>query len=360
MRIGIDISQVPYGTGVSVYTKELVRAILEVDKENEYVLFGGYLRRRKDLLGFTSSLSGKFSSRFFPFPPTLADIVWNRLHQLKIERFIGKIEVYHSSDWAQAPSDAFKVTTIHDLAPFKFPKLSPKRSWRPYVSVHTARLKWVAKEVDRIIVPSEATKNDLVELGIDGGKIRVIYEAVSNTFKWQGETKIGQVKKKYKLRNYIISIGVGGRKNTDRLIEAFEHAKAGKDLNLVLVGAGEVKERRGVRFLGRVEEAELAVLLSGAKVLAFPSLYEGFGLPILQAFACGTPVVTSNVSSMPEIAAGAAILVDPYSVSSISEGIKRALSGPKALVKKGFERVNDFSWEKAAISTINVYKESQK
>lgn len=356
MRIGIDISQVPYGTGVSYYTKELVRSLLEIDKENEYVLFGGYLRRRKDLSGFVSSLSGKFSSRFVPFPPTLADIIWNRLHQLKIDRFTGNIEVYHSSDWAQAPSDAFKVTTIHDLAPIKFPKLTPKR----IISVQYARLKWVVKEVDRVIVPSQATKNDLLELGIDEGKIRVIHEAASKVFRWQGETKVKQMKSRYKLRDYIIGVGVGGRKNTERLIEAFDHAKAGKDLTLVFVGAGETKERRGVRHLGMVDDSELAVLLSGAKALAFPSLYEGFGLPILQAFGCGTPVVTSNISSMPEIAGGAAILVDPYSVPSIAEGIKKAISGPKALVKKGLERIEDFSWEKAALETINVYKESSK
>jgi len=356
MKIGIDISQVPYGTGVSVYTKELVRSLLEVDKENEYLLFGGYLRRRKDLAGFASSLSGRFNARFFPFPPTLADILWNRLHLLKIERFMGKVDVYHSSDWAQAPSDAFKVTTIHDLAPIKFPKLTPKR----IISAHYARLKWVVNEVDRVIVPSQATKNDLLELGINEKKIRVIYEAASKVFRWQGEGKVKEMKTRYKLRDYIISMGVGGRKNTDRLIEAFEHAKAGKDLTLVLVGAGEVKERRGVRHLGRVDDSERPVLLSGAKAFVFPSLYEGFGLPILEAFGCGTPVVTSNLSSMPEIAGGAAILVDPYSVPSIAEGIKKAISGPKALVKKGLERIEDFSWEKAAVATINVYKEASK
>jgi glycosyltransferase involved in cell wall biosynthesis len=356
MKIGIDISQVPYGTGVSYYTKELIRSLLEVDRENEYLLFGGYLRRRKDLTSFSSSLSGKFSSRFYPFPPTLADIVWNRLHLLKIERFMGKVDVYHSSDWAQAPSDAFKVTTVHDLAPIKFPKLTHKR----IISAHYARLKWVVKEVDRVIVPSEATKNDLLELGMNEEKIRVIYEAASKVFRWQGEGKVREMKKRYKLRDYIISIGMGGRKNTDRLIEAFEHAKAGKDLTLVLVGAGEIKERRGVRHLGMVDDNELAVLLSGARALAFPSFYEGFGLPILQAFGCGTPVVTSNISSMAEIAGGAAILVDPYSVPSIAEGIRKAISGPKALVKKGLERIGDFSWEKAALATINVYKEASK
>ncbi|HJX58967.1 MAG TPA: glycosyltransferase family 1 protein [Patescibacteria group bacterium] len=355
MRIAVDISQLPYGTGVSFYTRELIKALLEVDQENEYVLFGGYLRRKKDLVSFASSLTGRFSTRFFPFPPTLAHIVWNKLHALKIEKFTGQIDVYHSSDWAQAPSDAFKVTTIHDLAPFKYPKLTPKK----IISAHKARLKWIVKEVDRVIVPSQATKKDLVDSGIDGSMVRVIPEAPGKQFQRQGELKVKEMQRKYKLRDYILTVGVGGRKNTERLISAYEHAKAGKDLTLVIVGKGEVKERRGVRLLGSLEDRELAVLFSGAQSFVFPSLYEGFGLPILQAFSCGTPVVTSNISSMPEVAGDAAVLVDPYKVESIAEGIKKAIAGRKGFIKKGFERVREFSWEKAALETLNVYKEAK-
>ena len=202
MRIGIDVSQVVYGTGVSVYTKELVKALLSVDKENEYVLFGGSLRKRRELESFSSSLAGKFTSKYYPFPPSLADFVWNRLHKFKIERFTGKLDVYHSSDWAQAPSEAYKITTIHDLAPFKFPRLTPGN----IISTHKARLKWIVEEVDRIIVPSQATKDDLVELGMEEDRIRVIYEAPGAVFKPQSESEVNKVLRKYKINNKFIII----------------------------------------------------------------------------------------------------------------------------------------------------------
>lgn len=173
MKIGIDISQVVYGTGVSFYTKELVKNLLKVDRENEYVLFGGYLRRKRDLTSFVASLAGHFQTRLIPFPPVVANLLWNKLHIIKFEGLAGKVDVYHSSDWAQAPSKAFKVTTVHDVAPFKFPKLTPKI----IVNVHTARFKRIAEDVDRVIVPSRTTKNDLIEMGLEESRIKVVYEA---------------------------------------------------------------------------------------------------------------------------------------------------------------------------------------
>lgn len=356
MKIGIDISQVVYGTGVSIYTKELVKSLLKADRENEYLVFGGALRKKGELKSFASSLSGRYIARFFPIPPQLANVIWNKLHIVKIEKLIGRLDVYHSSDWAQAPSDAFKVTTIHDLAPFKFPRLTPKS----IISTHTARLKWVVKEVDRVIVPSFSTKADLLELGIEERRIRVIYEAPGALFKPQSDLAINKVLKKYKIPgDYVLSVGIGGRKNTERIIKAFELVRPGKNLALVLVGRreGMKEDERGIRYVGQVADIELATLYSGAEALIYPSLYEGFGLPILQAFACGCPVVTSNISSMPEIAGDAALLVDPYSVESIQEGIKRALAGKKGLVKKAFNQVKNFSWEKTAIETLSVYRE---
>jgi len=358
MRIGIDISQVVYGTGVSVYIENLVRSLLAVDRENEYLLFGGYLRRKKDLERFASSLSGRFSLKLTLFPPTLADIVWNKFHILKIERFIGNVDIFHSPDWTAPPSDAFKVATVHDLTPLKFSRITHPK----LVSAHKARLKWVKAETDAIIVPSQETKKDLLELGFDEGRIRVIPEAPSAIFKPVGSEMISRLKKTYGIGGkYILAVGVNPRKNTDRIIEAYEKVRAGENLKLVIVGHPFLNRsaQRGVRYLGHVPTGDLPGLYSGAEALVYPSLYEGYGLPILEAFACGCPVVTSNTSSMPEVAGDAAILVDPYSVSSIVEGIKKALGGPKGWAKKGFERVKDFSWERSALATINVYKEAK-
>jgi glycosyltransferase involved in cell wall biosynthesis len=358
MKIAIDISQIVYGTGVSVYTKELVKNLLKIDTENSYILFGGTLRQMGKLKEFTASLKGNLTSKLVFIPPTLADIVWNRFHKLPIEKLLGDLDVFHSSDWTQPPTKAFKVTTIHDLTPLRFPRLTHPRIYE----AHKARLAWVKKEVDRVIVPSNATKEELISYGFNAEKIRVIPEAHSDIFYPRGEGEIKKLRAKYNIHEkFIMSIGVGRRKNTERLIKAFQLV-AGSELKLVLIGRtfGKIHETRAVRILGHVPEEDLPVFYSASEALVYPSLYEGFGLPILEAFASGTPVVTSNLSSMLEVAGNAAILVDPYDVESIKEGIAKALRGKKGLVDKGFSEVKQFSWKKTAKSTLEVYQEAKK
>lgn len=356
MKIGIDISSVIYGTGVSHYTEKLVENLLKIDKDNSYKLFGGSLRRRGELNSFIGSLSGSFKSKIFPIPPTLADLVWNRLHILPIEKLIGDINVFHSSDWTQPPAKAFKVTTIHDLAPIRFPKLTHPKIH----SAHKRRLEWVKKEADRIIVPSEATKKDMESYGFKTGKVRVIPEA--SVIKPVAFTDVARIKQKYNITGkYLLSIGTNPRKNIGRIIKAFDLVRAGEDLKLVVIVTPkfEVEQRRGLRLVtDKLNQKELAAFYTGAEVLVYPSLYEGFGLPILDSFACGVPVVTSNLSSMVEVAGSAAVLVDPYEVESIVEGIRKALRGKIGLSRKGMARVSKFSWESTAIKTLEVYKEA--
>lgn len=351
MRIAIDISQIVYGTGVSAYTENLVRNLLKIDKENEYLLFAGALRRKQDVLRIFPQ------TKVFPIPPTLADILWNRFHTFRIENLIGKVDVLHTSDWSEPPSKAFKVTTVHDLYPFKFPRLvHPK-----ILEVHKRKLAWVLKESKKVIVPSNSTKEDLVDLGMDEEKIKVIYEAPSLTKTFSD--KVDEIKKKYNLQgDYLISIGVTKLKNTENIIKAFHLGSAGQDVKLVLVGRAvgvELEEARNIRILGHVPKEDLGALLTGSRGLIYPSLYEGFGIPILDAFNCEVPVLTSNISSMKEVAKDAAELVDPNDPSSISEGIEKILRGPKGFIERGLARVKDFSWEKTAEETLKVYKESK-
>jgi len=350
MKIAIDVSQIIYGTGVSRYTVELVRDLLSIDKENEYILFGGSLRRKQDILKIFPQ------ARVFPIPPTLSDIIWNKLHVFPIEKLIGEVDVLHTSDWTEPPSKAFKVTTVHDLIPIKFSRITPP----VILSAHRQRLKWISRESKRIIVPSVNTKKDLVELGFDESIIRVTPEAPN--YGKADEKLVEETKKKYLIHDdYIISIGTKPWKNTERIIKAYHLSKFGKNLKLVVLGekkGTDFKDERGVRFLGYVGD-DLPALLTGARALVFPSLYEGFGIPILEAFACGVPVVTSNLSSMPEVAGSAAMLVDPYDTRSVAEGIEKVLRGPKGFIDKGYEQVKQFSWEKTARLTLDVYKESK-
>ena len=190
MKIGIDISQIVYeGTGVGEYTKNLIEALLKVDKENEYVLFFSSLRRQLDSLFINELTSWRVNElknkkvheltswrvkiRQFKIPPTLLDFLWNKLHICPIEWLIGKVDVFFSSDWTQPLTlKAKKITTIHDLSVFKFPEEHHPK----IVAVQKRRLKWVKKECDLIICDSLATKRDAMEiLGIEKKRLRVIY-----------------------------------------------------------------------------------------------------------------------------------------------------------------------------------------
>ncbi len=193
MRIAIDISQIVYETGVSFYTKYLVENLLKLDHANEYVLFAGALARKNDILKVFPQ------TKIFPIPPTVANLIWNKIHALPIEKLIGKVDVFHSSDWAEAPSSAFKVTTVHDLGPILYPRLFPKEYIRDIVATHKRKLAWVKQESDRIIVPSTSTKIDLIQLGFDAGKIRIIPEAPSDIFKPESTERIEKLKNKYLL-----------------------------------------------------------------------------------------------------------------------------------------------------------------
>jgi glycosyltransferase involved in cell wall biosynthesis len=230
------------------------------------------------------------------------------------------------------------------------------------LEVHKRKLSWVVRESKRIIVPSNSTKGDLIDLGVNEDIIRVIPEAPS--FSKATEAEVAVVKKKYQIQgDFLISVGVTELKNTKRIIEAFHLSSAGKELKLILVGRpsiAQIEPERNLRILGHVPQNDLKALLTGSRGLIFASLYEGYGIPILDAFACGTPVVTSNISSMPEVAGEAAILVDPYDAASIADGITKVLNGPKGLIEKGFARVAGFSWQKTARMTLEVYREAKR
>lgn len=334
MKVGFDISQTAHFGGVAIYTQNLADQLI---KTPGLQMSFFYTSLRKPYRG---NLSGV---RSFPIPPTLAEVVFNRLRFFKIENIIGNIDIYHSSDWMQPPTKAKKVTTYHDVIPLKYPQWSTPK----IVEVHKRRLKLVEKEIDMVIAVSESTKIDLLELSnIPAEKISVIYEAADNSFIPQDEKKTAEFKKKYGLpAKFVLAIGgVGQRRNLDRVKEAVG------DNHLVITG----------ETIPWISQAELPLLYSTASVLLYPSFYEGFGLPILEAMACGTPVITSNISSMPEIGGEAALLVDPENSDDIKKKLKMIIEDKdlqKERVKKGFVQAGKFSWEKCAQETVKVYRQ---
>lgn len=369
MKIGIDVSPIVYGTGVSMYTKNLVENLLEIDNQNKYQLFFSSLRQK-----FPGLKSNKFELKQTKIPPTLLNILWNKLHIIPIETFTGKIDIFHSSDWTQPPTkNTPTVTTIHDLSFLRWPDSAHPK----VLNAQTQRLNWVKKEADHIIAVSQATKKEIIDLlKIPEEKITVIYEDLPQDAKGFNfsKDKFQQIKKKYNLpKNYLFAFGSQApRKNIKRLVKAFgkiqssnlPRGKAGdqmfKKMSLVITGRynPDFELPDNIIMPGFLDRQELLHIFSQVQALVYPSTYEGFGIPILEAFALGVPVITSNCSSMAEIADNAAIKVDPKSIKDIEQGIKQVLTDnnkQEELIKKGKQRLKDFSWKKTAQQTLEVY-----
>jgi len=362
MKIGIDISQIVYQTGVSRYTVELVKHLLKMDEKNHYFLYAGSIRQKKLLKSFIAEVSTKkTSSQITNISPKMADIFWNRLNLFSPDS--QSLDVFHASNWALPRTKAKLVTTIHDLTFLKYPKSHTKHS----ISAHTRHLKRAKKYADKIITDSNSTKKDLIDYGIDQSKITVIYPAPAKIFKpINSKSKIKAIKQNHNLKGpYILSVGTQEpRKNLPTLIKAFSRFK-NKNLTLAIVGKfgwGEhVKKVDNVQLLGFVPDEDLVGLYSAAKAFVYPSIYEGFGFPILEAFSCNCPVITSNISSLPELGGNAAIYTNPKKEKDIYEAIKFVLNlgseSRKSLIQKGQVQAKKFSWEKTANQTLKVYQE---
>ena len=258
------------------------------------------------------------------------------------------------------------VATVHDLGWQVHPELFDRRLRLMYGGLFP----WVLRRADRLIAVSQYTADDLMQrCGIPGSKIDVIYHGLDPAF-----SAVNQSSKEAEAGPYLLAVGgVSPRKNTRRLIEAFcrWQGKGGLRTGYRLLITGTSLDREfargaplpeGVSLLGYVDKEDLPGLYAGATAFLYPGIYEGFGLPIIEAMACGTPVVTSTTGAAPEIAGGAAILVDPFDVESIAGGIERVTIAAEAdrLSALGRQRVGVFDWSTAARSTIEVYRRLQK
>lgn len=372
MIIGIDISSIPYGTGVSNYTQNLVKHLLPLDSKNQYKLFFSSLRLKlpSDILKLPLKYKN-ISIYQFKIPPTLLSILWNKLHLIPIEWFIGSCNIFHTSDWTQPSTRCPNLSTIHDLTPFLFPKwIDPK-----IIAAHQSKMFWAIKKASHFICVSQNTQSDLLKLfpDIPKDKTSVIYEAAEDKYsdfrhlkKNHQQQLINSIKTKYNLGDYLLAQGTREpRKNLDRLIQAFllfkkKHPKS--KLELAISGkygwGQDIKPHPQIRILGYIQENDMVQLHAAATALIYPSLYEGFGLPIIKAMAVGTPVITSRNSSLTEIGKDASILVDPKSISSICSAIETVGHHQTrlALIKRGIVRSKEFSWETTAKSTLKIYQ----
>lgn len=360
MLIGIDASRAVSAapTGTETYSRQLISALLEADSPHRYRL---YTRSVPPTTLFPSTEN--YDVRVIPFPR-----LWTHL-RLAFEM------IAHPPDALFVPAHVLPIdhprnslVTVHDLGYLHFPR-AHRASDRLYLDLST---RWNVHTAGRVIADSNTTRNDLIRFyGVEPEKIVVVYPALEPGFFHLvlDADEIGAAKRRYQIgEDYLISVGtVQARKNYERLIGAFRSLPGGYEL--VIVGK---KGRRSqkiqtlvqdldlgarVKFLDYVAAADLPALYAGARLCVFPSLYEGFGFPVLEAQASGTPLVCSNTSSLPEVAGDGAVFFDPLDVLAMTAALRRVLedeAGRKDLIERGRANLTRFSWTSAARQILEI------
>jgi glycosyltransferase involved in cell wall biosynthesis len=371
--IGIDYTAAyEQGAGIGRYVRELIRALAAHDDETPYRLFVAGATRPT-----LPPLPGpNFSWRPTRVTPLWFARLWHRLQlPLPVETFVGRVGLYHATDFTLPPTlpNTRTLLTVHDLSFLRAPETTP-----PVLKAYLDRVvPRSVRRADHVLADSQATKDDLVALyGTPPDKVTVLLGGVNPEFAPVTNRGTRQaVRQRYALpdNRYIFSIGtVQPRKNYTRLIEALAALGSEcEDVHLVIAGGrgwldapifravSDLHLTERVHFTGFARDEDLPALYSEAVCLAYPSLYEGIGLPVLEAMACGIPVVTSNISSMPEVAGEAALLVDPYDVAALADALRRLITDEALradLISRGLRQVAHFTWTRAAQQLLDVYR----
>ena len=364
MRIGIDARKL-HDFGIGTYIRNLLRELGKLDRDTDYVI----LSRPDDDMTVRA-----FGENFRPVAVTAGN--YSFAEQIAIPYALARqhVDLFHAPHYVLPPLVRCpSVVTIHDCIHLMFPQYLPNRWALTYARTS---ISMAAKRSTRVLTVSESSKRDIQRfVDIPPGKIDVIYNSFDPRFGVEPDADtVDRVRERYQLQSeFVLYAGnVKPHKNLERLIDAFQIVRSrGLDhLKLILIG-DEISKytalRRAVhkhqlhnyvRFLGYLPEDTLAVMYRLAGVFVFPSLYEGFGLPPLEAMASGTPVVTSNVSSLPEVAGDAAVLVDPYNAEAIADGIYRVLTDNDLrsdLRRRGPQRARQFSWESSVRRVREIY-----
>jgi glycosyltransferase involved in cell wall biosynthesis len=369
--IGIDYTPAyEQGGGIGRYVRELIGALAALDTITDYRLFVAGATPDK----LSLAPGNNFQWRSTRIPPKWTARLWHRAQlPIPINLFTGAIRLYHATDFTLPPvaSGTKTILTVHDLSFVRAPETASP-NLRKYLDVVVPRS---VRRADHILADSQATKDDLIALyNTPPDKITVLLSGVSERFAPATTPQIQEVRAKYNIGDapYILSVGtVQPRKNYERLIRALAQLPAAYNAVKLVIAGGrgwlqdpihqaviELNLQDRVQFLGFAEDSDLPALYSGATMLAYPSLYEGFGLPILEAFRCRTPVLTSANSSLSEVSGEAAVIVDPYSVDSIGDGLQRLLDDTDLrarLVTMGEGQAAPFTWGRAAGELRAVY-----
>jgi glycosyltransferase involved in cell wall biosynthesis len=373
LRIGIDISRtIGERTGVGTYADSLVRGLSKIDTENEYILYPYFWEC------FPPNFRQAHIPRQANFHLWIEDLPLKKIQRRWLttdpDNAMGNVDVVHSTAFTSPPqTKSIHVVTIHDITFLTHPEYHSSAN-KEFCLKHT---QCAVEKAAKIIVPSFSVKRDLLEhYPITEERVAVTYEAAAeNYYPTMDQTEIQRVLAKYGVgTNYILFVGtIEPRKNLVTLIRAAENIlkKGYPRYSLVIAGPSgwlnsEVYElirslglQNYVLLLGHVDPEELRSLYSAATVFVYPSFYEGFGLPVLEAMACGTPVITSNTSSLPEVAGDAAIQIPPMECAQLEQAIAALISDQALRLRmrqQSLEQAARFSWQDTASRTLEIYR----
>jgi len=377
MRIAIDYTAaIRQGAGIGNYVRSLVEAMLAQDTSNQYTLLTSGHPTREHPLPRAANVRG----RSILIPDRYLNVLWYRWRlPIHATLFTGLVDIYHGPDFVLPPINGKvrKIVTVHDLAFLEHPEYA--------VPQLAAYLKKVVPEAvaaaDVVAAVSHTTSQTLIDyFHTPPEKITVIPNGIRSYFRRITDPiLLAATRHKFGLKHPLV-LGVGTlepRKNHLGLINAFHKAQSAaqkkqRPAMLALAGGpgwlydetqqliAKLKLENKVRFLGRVSELELITLYSMADVFVFPSFYEGFGVPPIEAMACGAPVITSNTSSLPEVVGDAALLIDPHNTGELAGAILRVLESEQLrdeLRQKGYARAQHFTWPKSASKMLSVYQQ---
>jgi glycosyltransferase involved in cell wall biosynthesis len=349
VRIVLDVSPLSRPrTGIGNYIRGMVAGLAEAaGDEHELVAFGpsgprGRGRIREALRGLAVDVRT-------PLAPHVLRQAWSRSGRVPVERFVGPLDVFHFSDWMYPPQRAgLRATTVHDLVPLRHPGWVEPET----VRMHGPKYEHAARTCDRIFVNSRFTGREVVELlGVPEERVVVAYPGIDPVFGPEGDAAgLGGP--------YVLSVAtLEPRKNLPALVAAFSLLRRRRpELTLALAGLEGWEERplaaEGVRLLGFVPDEELARLYRGAAAFAYPSRFEGFGMPVVEALASGVPAVVSSHPSLDEASGGVAARVDPDDAEAFAEALESALDEPRG---RGVEHASRFTWRACGEAVLAGY-----
>jgi len=370
VNIGIDARPALQDrTGVGNYVLHLLLGLSRLKAGNRYHLFFNSCRRRAAAPPWTNP-PPDWQIRDYRLPNRLMNFLWNRMGRLTFDLFLKGADLFHfTGDIARPLPDIPTVATVYDLYHLRHPECVAAQ-----FRIDPARFAEKINRIDQVIAISEFTKKDLMQLcGVPEEKISVIPLGVDAAAFTSGDARrrTARLKSRFQLEgDFLLSVGtLETRKNYPMLLEAFRQVQTARpDLQLVLAGGagwGADQVRKTIHALnlgsrvylpGYLEPEDLACLYAGARAFVFASRYEGFGLPLLEAFAAGVPAAVADCAALPEVAGDAALLFDPDRPEDIADKIRRALEDGGTIKEKGLARIRQYTWDNTARQTLTVYQ----